>query len=343
MKPPLLKSLTGFLVLAVVACTASKAQQFTSRMSTQRFTTGSKTNFQNCYKDETLAHIFPTFPTQFSADSREECIDQYYQTAQSLSYFNQIQTSYNALSASTNLGANIASYNFNNGMQLGLNFSAIAGSSNCSSSGSNSTSTTCSSSTGTQNTPPTLTTAAAAQAAQNLLSSGNVAASVLYPVFSFGDLSTDRWALKGNFVAREGVDLQSFTIGTSTSATNPNTHFNSWLEANWQYDADPSSPGSTSAATIFVRGMYGLNYLSSGYAREYGFMSTKDVLNKQGPIAIASVGIMVHGQYTISVSKGFGPAQYYIDSTKGNTSPTVYNNFRTLSFGITYQQKSGTP
>jgi hypothetical protein len=70
--------------------------------------------------------------------------------------------------------------------------------------------------------------------------------------------------------------------------------------------------------------------MSHDYARDYGFGN--HVENGVGQV---SFGILLNNVAKISVSRGFGPTQTYIDNTSMAT--TTINNLKSWSIGITYQ------
>jgi hypothetical protein len=247
-------------------------------------------------------------------------INTFYNTDGQFSFFNQIKSIYNGASGSATVSANLASLNFPNGMQVAVVTNVQAGSSG--------------STTASSGAIPTLSANGAAQATQNMLYGGTVYAAVLYPLLAVG---ADKPNTPGNFgilvdlVGREGVDIQNFKSGTSISVTSPPSHSNAQIEGYLQYNSINLVPGSTNfAGALFVGGSYGYSYTSHGYAREYGFGNR--VNNDIGQV---SVGILINGVAKISVSRAFGPSQTYIDGT--SMAQTTVNNFKSWSFGITYQ------
>jgi hypothetical protein len=135
-----------------------------------------------------------------------------------------------------------------------------------------------------------------------------------------------------DFVAKEGVDIQNFKSGTSTNVNNPTSHSSAQMEGYLQYNAINLAPGSSSlyAGAIFVGGSYGYSYMSHDYARDYGFGS-----NVNNGIGQVSAGFLINNVANIALSRAFGPSQTYIDST--SMAQTTVNNFKSWSFGITYQ------
>jgi hypothetical protein len=271
--------------------------------------------------------------------TKEAVINCFYQTNAQLAFFTQVRSIYNAASTSATVTANIGSYNFNNGMQIALGTNVQAGPSSASTttagSSSSSTMTAGSRSPTTSTTLPTLTSSAAGQAAQNLFYGGSIFLYDDLPVFVKKTSGSVRWHFEDDILGREGVDIQNFS-GTSTSATSPNTHFNALNEAYWQYDADPSTATAAVPLAIFIGGQYGYAYTSHGYAREYGFVNKSNA-----QVGNVAAGLIVTGQFNISVLRQFGPSQQYILSTTG--SRTVANNFKSWSFGIQYQSKGLSP
>jgi hypothetical protein len=269
----------------------------------------------------------PTCGGSTSSD-RDDNINKFYDTAGQFSFFNQMKAIYNGASSSATVSADLASLNFSNAMQLtaGANVQAGPTSATATSTG----------------TVPTLSAAGAAQATQNMLYGGTFVASAIYPVIAVGASGINNTT--GNlgavvFVgAREGVDIQNFKSGTSVTVNSPPSHTNAGIQGYIQYNSINPIGGTGSDAksfkgALFLGGSYGYSYMSHGYARDYGFGT-----NWSNSIGQVSVGILVNGVARITFSKAFGPSQTYIDSTS-NTQKTV-NNFKTLSFGITYQSAS---
>jgi hypothetical protein len=260
--------------------------------------------------------------------NRDTNINRFYDTAGQFSFFNQIKAIYNGASTSATVSADIASLNFSNAMQLTAGTNVQAGPT--------------AAATTSTGTVPTLSAAGAAQATQNMLYGGTFVASAIYPVIAVGAAGINNTT--GNlgavvFVgAQEGVDIQNFKSGTSVTVNSPPSHTNAGIQGYVQYNSINLIGGTGSDAksfkgALFVGGSYGYSYMSHGYARDYGFGT-----NWSNSIGQLSVGILVNGVARITFSKAFGPSQTYIDSTS-NTQKTV-NNFRTLSFGITYQSAS---
>jgi hypothetical protein len=252
--------------------------------------------------------------------TRDANINAFYGTEASFSYFNQIKSIYNGASSSATVSADLASLNFHNGMQVTAGTNIQAGSSSAMTVSSGSV--------------PTLSANGAAQATQNMLYGGTFFASVMYPVLAIG---ADNPATPGNFgmvldlIGREGADIQNFKSGTNVNVTAPPSHSSAQLEGYLQYNSvNLASSSNNFAGALFIGGSYGYSYTSPGYARDYGLGHR---LNNA--IGQVSVGILINGVAKIAVSRGFGPSQTYIDST--SMAQTTVNNFKSWSFGITYQ------
>lgn len=264
--------------------------------------------------------VLKDFGPEAWADTTEALINCYYSTDGQLAFFTQVKSIYNAMSASTTVTADIGSYNFDNGMRLTLGTNIQAGPSGNSNSASMPTT-----------SLPTLSATESAQAAQNLFFGGNIYIYDQLPAVTKKDNPFSRWHFDDDILFREGVDVQNFNA-KSTSATSPTTHFNAFDEAYWQYDANPSAPGQPVPLAIFLGGQYGYAYTAHRYAEDYGF-----VHKENAQVGDLSGGIVVTGQFVISVLREFGPSQAYLDSASGNR--TVVNNFKSWSFGIQYQSK----
>jgi len=252
---------------------------------------------------------------------RDANINAFFNTDGTLSYFNQVKSIYNGASGSATVSADLTSLNFTNGLQLTAGTNIQAGSSNAA--------------TVSTGMIPTLSAASAAQATQNMLYGGTIFASGLYPLVATGADSIGTPGGLGflmDFLVKEGVDLQNFKSGTSSNANTPPSHAGVQVEGYLQYNSINLAPGSKSqfGGAVFVGGNYGYSYTSHGYARDYGFGN--NVNNRMGQ---ASAGILINNVAKISVSRAFGPSQTYIDST--SVSRTTINNFKSWSFGITYQ------
>jgi hypothetical protein len=263
------------------------------------------------------------FPTAYmgTGDARIANINSFYNTDGKLSFINQIKSIYNGASNSATVSADLASLNFAAGWQVtvGTNIQAGASSPTAVSNG----------------TVPTLSATSAAQATQNMLYGGTITATGIYPLLAAGAANLSSPAGVGfmvDFVAKQGVDIQSFKSGTSTNANHPTSHTSAQVEGYLQFNSTNLAPKSTSlfAGAIFVGGSYGYSYMSHDYAREYGFAS--HVNNGVGQV---SAGFLINNVANIALSRAFGPSQTYIDST--SMAPTTVNYFKAWSFGITYQ------
>ncbi len=186
----------------------------------------------------------------------------------------------------------------------------------------------------TQGTVPTLSASAAGQATQNMLYGGTFAFAADLPLLYYGPNigSAGGFGFELDAVDREGIDIQNFKSGTTTSVTSPPFHHATQLETYLLYNSinPPSGSSSGFAGSVFIGGSYGYSYTSHGYARDYGF--GQRVNNDLGQL---SAGILITNVAKISVSRAFGPPQTYIDSTSMAT--TKVNNFKAWSFAITYQ------
>jgi len=264
--------------------------------------------------------LFPTRHScmDYGTDSQAN-INSFYQTNGSISYLNQIKSIYNGASGSATVSADVATLNFGDGMQLTATTNIQAGSAG----------------TATVNpgSLPTLSSTGAGQATQNVIYGGNFLVSELYPVMAVGG---NRAGSPGNFgysvdlVFKEGADIQNFKSGTNVSVTSPPFHGSAHLAGYLQYNSINLNSSGVFQGAIYAGASYGYDYISHGYARDYGFGNR--VHNDLGQV---SVGILINGVANISVSRAFGPPQTYIDST--SQVRTTVNNFKAVSFGITYQ------
>jgi len=261
--------------------------------------------------------------------NREATINCFYQTAGQLAFFTRVQSVYNSNSASTTVSANVGSFNFNNGFEVTLGTNIQAGSANPNGA------------TAAPSTAPapgqlaTLTKVAAAQAAQNLFYGGNIFLYADLPVFAVKNSSSGRFHIDYDLLFREGVDLQNFS-GASTTANSPPTHFDAVQEGYWQYDADPATATAPVPFAVWLGGQYGYAFTSHAYARDYGFFNKSNA-----DLGEAAFGLIVTGQFNISVMREFGPTQQYKDSVSGTDAKV--NNFKSWSFSIQYQTKGLTP
>jgi hypothetical protein len=263
---------------------------------------------------------------------RIKFINDFYRTYSAISFLGQVKSIYNGAASAATVSADLTSLNFTSGMQVNVSTNVQAGS------------------TGEQNvtagTIPTLTTAAAGQAAQNLLYGGTLVSSIVYPLLSIGGAKVNdpgAFGMTVDLAGREGVDIQNFKPGTSTTVSSPPSHSSGQIEGYLWYNstnltqdatspADPTAAAasSTFAGALFLGGSYGYNYMSHDYARDYGFGDR--IQNGVGQI---SVGLLINQVAKISVSRGFGPSQTYYDSAA--MGQKTVNNFKSWSIGITYQ------
>lgn len=249
-------------------------------------------------------------------------LNDFFNTNSQLSFFNQVKSTYNAASGSTTLSADLATLNFMNGTQWTVTTNAQVGSSGSTAIGSG--------------TVPTLSSTSAAQAAQNMLWGGTVLVSYIYPLYAFGagNLSTPgAWGGLLDVIGKGGVDIQNFKPSTNINVSAPPVHASGGLEGYIFINAINSAPtGSSSgfAGALFGGFSYAAAYTSHGYARDYGFGNAVG-----GAIGQISAGILMNGVAKISISRGFGPKQSYIDST--SLAHVYVDNFKTWSLGITYQ------
>lgn len=262
------------------------------------------------------------FPVGNSSDvtsNMQNNINAFYQTYGSLSFFNQIKSIYNGASGSATVSADLATMNFGDGAQVTVGTNVQAGSSGVA--------------TVSSGTVPTLSANGAGQATQNLLYGGTFFASQLYPVAAAWGSSLGApggFGLLVDLITKEGADVQNFKSGTNVSVSSPPFHGSAQMESYLQYNSINVVPGSHNfVGALFAGGSYGYDYMSHGYARDYGFAQ---VSNGIGQI---SFGVLISGVARISVSRAFGPSQTYIDGT--TMSKTTINNFKAWSFGITYQ------
>lgn len=268
--------------------------------------------------------LFPTVGMRAGdATVREKNINNFYNGLGSLTFFDQIKSIYNGASSSTTISADLTTLNFSNGMQMTAGTNLQAGSSGATT-------------TVAPGAIPTLAASGAAQAAQNMIFGGNFVVRAVLPVVAAGIQPDSLGGIGGtmNFVLQEGVDLQNFKAGTSTTVDSPPSHSAAQMEGYLVYNSINLAPGTDSksniyAGQIFIGGSYGYSYSSHPYARDYGFGSVHRGVGQ------ASAGILINKVAKISVSRGFGPSQTYIDGT--SMARTTVNNFKSWSFGITYQ------
>jgi hypothetical protein len=256
---------------------------------------------------------------------KDDNINAFFDTEKKLSYFNQIKSIYNRASSSATVSADLATLNFSNGMQMTAGTNVQAGSSSAAAVSAGKV--------------PTLSGPSAGQATQNMLYGGTITATALYPLIYkvWGKVdSKGGLGISADLLGREGIDLQNFKSGTNTTVDSPPSHTSVQVEGYLQYNSINSSSTSktnANAGAIFVGGSYGYGYMSHGYARDYGFGN--NVSNGVGQV---SVGMLISGVATISLSRAFGPSQTYIDST--SMVQTTVNNFKAWSFGISYQSSA---
>jgi hypothetical protein len=251
-------------------------------------------------------------------------LNNFFNTNSQLSFINQVKTIYNAAAGSTNLSVDLAKLNFLPGMQWTVTTNAQLGSSSPTAVGSG--------------TVPTLSSTSAAQAAQNMLWGGTVLTSMIYPVLAAGGASLTSpggWGVMLDVIGKGGVDIQNFKSSANINVSTPPTHASAGLEGYFvtnSVNAAPAGSSSIFAGSLFAGFSYGYSYTSHGYARDYGFGNAGH--NALGQI---SVGILMNNVATITISRGFGPKQSYIDNTSGTPVARYVNNFKTWSFGVTYQ------
>ena len=254
------------------------------------------------------------------AKPRNDNINNFFGVADQLSYLGQIKSIYNGASSSATVSADLATLWFPAGFEVNGGTNIQAGSTPLTEVASGAT--------------PTLSATSSGQATQNVLYGGTIFANMTYPLVALGASGMKQ---AGNFGARidivgqEGVDIQNFKTGTSTTAIAPPSHTSAQLQGYVQYNSTnlSTTDSSTYAGAIFVGFAYGYNYMSHDYQRDYGFSSVSNGIGQ------VSAGLLISGVAKLAISRGFGPSQTYIDSTTGKT--TIVNNFKAYSFGITYQ------
>lgn len=253
-------------------------------------------------------------------------INSFFGTDGKLSFMDQIKSIYNGGSNSATVSADLASLNFSTGWQvtLGTNIQAGASSPTAVSTG----------------IVPTLSSTSAGQATQNLLYGGTITAAGIYPLLAVGAANLSSPAGVGfmvDFAAKEGVDIQSFKSGTSTNVNNPSSHTSAQVEGYLQFNSTNLAPGSTgvSAGAFFIGGSGGYNYMSHGYARDYGFGT--HVNNGIGQL---SAGFLINNVAKTAVSRSFGPSQTYIDSTSNASTTTNYFKAWSLSIFTSREMKA---
>jgi hypothetical protein len=251
-------------------------------------------------------------------------INTFWGTNSGFVFFNQIKSIYNAASNSATVAADIGTLNFPFGMQLNIGSNVQAGSAPPTPVSAG--------------TIPTLSPSAAAQAAQNMLYGGTIYLSGAYPILAAGGNRISKpgsWGGMLDVAAREGVDIQSFKSGTSTSLTSPSTHFSLQMEGYAQVNSTnlPTVGSGTFAGALFIGGSFGYTYTSHTYINDYGIANPSNALSQ------VAAGVILNGVAKIAFSKAFGPSQTYIDGTimPLPTTPVTKNNFKTWSFELSYQ------
>jgi hypothetical protein len=247
-------------------------------------------------------------------------INAFYQTAGGFSFLNQVKSNYNQASGSTTVSADFATLNFANGMQVNVQTNAQVGTSGTSAVSSSAV--------------PTLSANSAGQAAQNIIYGGTFLVAEIYPLFAAG---VSKWGSPGgfgtfvDFAVKEGADVQNFKSGTNVNVNSPPFHGSAKIEGYLQYNSiNLTTNSQTFVGSLFAGGSYGYDYMSRGYAQDYGFGHQMN--NGIGQIIF---GVLINSVAKITVSRAFGPSQTYMDSTT-MVQKTV-NNFKAWSFGITYQ------
>ncbi len=262
-------------------------------------------------------------PIRADCNDTIDQVNGFFSTESGVSYFTQIKSIYNSASTAAIISADIATLNFQKGMQLTASTNITAGSSTSQSSSTNPAA----------GGLPTLTSAGAAQAAQNMLNGGTLELYERYPLLGYGVAKSNNpgnLAITLDLIAKEGVDIQNFKSGTSTQVNSPPVHVSAQGVGYLVYNAINPPAGSTTgfAGSVFLGGAYGYSYTSHGYILDYG------IANRYNRLGQVSAGVLINGIVNIAVSRGFGPSQTYFDSTNGRT---VVNNFKAWSIGISYQ------
>jgi hypothetical protein len=325
------------LAFALAAATSLHAQMMrlptpTSKAPNDHMTTDNllPRNTSNGGKTSTLScSILPmrqSCGVKAGYTDQKDYVNAFYRTFTSISFFNQVKSIYNAASASATLSADLTSLNFTDGMQVNVATNVQAGSTGSTAISSGDI--------------PTLSAAASGQAAQNMLYGGTMVVTALYPFIAIDAAkanSTGAFGLTVDTAVREGIDIQNFKSGVNTSVTSPPSHASALLEGYAWYNSTNLNPDSgTFAGALFVGGSYGYSHTSHEYARDYGFGPH---LNR--PIGQISAGILINNVAKISVSRGFGPSQTYVDSA--SMLPKTVNNFKSWSIGVTYQSTGKNP
>jgi hypothetical protein len=271
-------------------------------------------------------------------------VNQFYQMNGSYSFFNQIKSVYNGAAGSATVAADLGTLNLSNAVQVTVTTNAQTGSFTTTSSPATGAGAAAALSPNPAAEAvtssvvfPTLTANGAAQATQNIIYGGTFLVSEVYPLFAAG---SSRWGAPGGLgllidgIAREGADIQNFKSGTNVNVTSPPFHASGQIEGYLQFNSINLLPQSQNfAGSVFLGGAYGYNYMSHGYARDYGFGNSPS--NGVGQF---SLGILLNGVAKITVSRAFGPSQTYVNSATG--IQTTVNNFKAWSFSVSYQSGS---
>lgn len=286
-----------------------------------------KANHSGCWLIPTQPHCVEARRSALPKDKNgyDDGVNAILGTAGTFTPFNQIQSIYNSASSSATVSSDLGTLNFDSGLQVALVTNVQAGSAGSASPSAGAF--------------PTLSATGAGQAVQNLLYGGTFLAQTLVPLILAQRKKPDAAnaiILNVDWVNKGGVDIQNFKSGTNVSTTAPPVHVSSQLEAYFQYNSTHSSNdpnGFNFTGAVFVGGSYGYDYMSHGYAREYGFGN-----NVTNGIGQASVGIQINDVVRVAFSRAFGPSQTYVDST--SMDKMTLNSFKAWSLGIAYQQKS---
>jgi hypothetical protein len=177
-------------------------------------------------------------------------INSFYNTFNSISFLGQVKSIYNGTASAATVSADLASLNFVTGMQVTVTTNVEAGSAGA---------TAATGATGVSSgTLPTLTAASAGQATQNILSGGTILSSVIYPLVAVGAANVSKagaFGLSVDIAGREGVDIQNFKAGTSTTASAPPSHTNAGIEGYMYLNSTNNAANSNVlAGTLFVGG-----------------------------------------------------------------------------------------
>lgn len=308
-------------ILAALLLTGAAAAAQTVRLPAFRNDGKSHIHVQGMAKTTVTCGL----PTITCFGGSDDSINQFFNTTGNYSYLDQVKSIYNGAANAATVSADLATLNFHIGTQVTLGTNIQAGASQPA--------------TVSTGAVPTLSSASAAQATQNMLYGGTVVASMLLPVYFLqtgNSKSAGGFGMLFDIVGREGLDIQNFTAGTSTTAASPPSHTNVQLEGYAQFNSINTLASGDIAGAFFIGGSYGYAYTSHAYARDYGFWNK--VNSNVGQL---SLGFLLSGVARIAVSRGFGPSQIYNDST--SMARQKVNNFKGLSFGITYQSPPPAP